>query len=890
MSRFNISRLALKYKWLTVNFWLAIAVAGILAFTSLKYELFPNVTFPVVIVNAKAAIDTLTDTETKLTRPLEKALQSVRGLDDLAASIYKGQTAVTALFYTGTDLETAKKQVEDAVKGVSLPQGGSYEVIPFNLNESMAISYAIESEKLDLDELKAITESKIIPEIKRLAGVLKVNLLGDTDTNSKNSDYATLVRFNGKNSLAFQVIKQSTANTLEVVELVREKIAKLQPQFTDVRITLAETQDNYIKATIQATIDDLLAAIAIAVIVIYPFLRSWKATFISALAIPLSLLGTFIVMAIFGFNLETITLLALGLTIGNIVDDAIVDVENISRHIDNGQSPQEAALEATEEIGLSVSASTLTNVAVFLPVALMGGTIGQFFKPFGLTVSAAILISLLIARTLCPVLAVLWLQSKGNNFNRSQNKPKIIKSQLIYRNLLDLSLKNRKIVVLIALASFIAGIALIPYLPKGFIPRLDRGELNIVYTTPLPKTSLQSKNSESDNKPTSKPSQEENKGNFGWLNSLAASPERILLRKTREIGEKLEASINTMPEVASTFTVAGVQGIPNQGKIHVRLKENIYLSTIEIQAKIRTLLPKINGVSTSVEDIPFIDTGSEKPLKVSLFGDNLDELQKTAIEISKKITELPELTDISTSTVANKKQELIQIQHLNSQRVIYITANLNRGYSIGDATDKVLTIARYLLPQGITLDRSGNSEQSNDVINSFAGTLSLSAICILIVLLWQFGSFIEPIAVAISLPLSIVGAMLALLVTQSELSAISAIGIIFLIGIVNKNAILLIDYVRQLRQKGWQRREALLETGVVRLRPIIMTAAANILGTIPLALNIGKGAELRQPMAVAIIGGMVTSSLLSLIVVPVFYTLLEDVWNKLKIGKKSSTY
>jgi multidrug efflux pump subunit AcrB len=887
MSRFNVSRLALKYKWLTVNFWLAIAVAGILAFTSFQYELFPNVTFPVVIINAKAAIDTLADTEIRLTQPLEKALQSVRGLDDLTASIYKGQTAVTALFYTGTDLETAKKQVEAAVKGISLPLGGSYEIIPFNLNESMVISYAIKSEKLDLDELKTITESKIIPEIKQLAGVLKVNLLGDTDTNSKNSDYATLVRFNGKNSLAFQVIKQSTANTLEVVELVRKKIANLQPQLTDIRITLAETQDNYIKAAIQATIDDLLASIAIAIIVIYPFLRSWKATFISALAIPVSLLGTFIVMAICGFNLETITLLALGLTIGNIVDDAIVDVENISRHIDNGQSPQEAALEATEEIGLSVSASTLTNVAVFLPVALMGGTIGQFFKPFGLTVSAAILISLLIARTLCPVLAVLWLQSKGGDFNRSRNEPEITKSQLIYRNILDLSLKNRKIVVLIALASFIAGIALIPYLPKGFIPRLDRGELNIVYTTPLPKISLQSKNSQSDDKPTSRASQEENKGNFGWLNSLAASPERILLRKTREIGEKLEASINTMPEVTSTFTVAGVQGIPNQGKIHVRLKENIDFSTIEIQAKIRTLLPKINGVSTSVEDIPFIDTGSEKPLKVSLFGDNLDELQKTAIKISKKIAELPELTDISTSIVANKKQELIQIQHLNSQRVIYITANLNQGYSIGDVTDKVLAIARSSLPQGITLDRGGNSEQSNDVIDSFTGTLSLSAICILIVLLWQFGGFIEPIAVAISLPLSIVGAMLALLVTQSELSTISAIGIIFLIGIVNKNAILLIDYVRQLRKKGWQRREALLETGVVRLRPIIMTAAANILGMIPLALNIGKGAELRQPMAVAIIGGMVTSSLLSLIVVPVFYTLLEDVWNKFRIKQKS---
>jgi multidrug efflux pump subunit AcrB len=336
--------------------------------------------------------------------------------------------------------------------------------------------------------------------------------------------------------------------------------------------------------------------------------------------------------------------------------------------------------------------------------------------------------------------------------------------------------------------------------------------------------------------------------------------------------------IKNMPEIASTFTVAGIQGIPNQGKIYIKLTENIKLSTAEVQAKIRTLLPKIVGVTTSVEDIPFIDTGSEKPLKISLLGDNLDILKQTATNIEKEIAKLPELTDIATSIVLNKKQEFMQIQRLNGSRVIYITANLNQGYSVGDATNKVLQIARSLLPQDIKIDRGGNSEQSHDVINSFAGTLSLSAICILIVLLLQFGGLIEPLAVATSLPLSIVGAMLALLITQSELGAISSIGIIFLIGIVNKNAILLIDYVRQLRQKGWQRREALLETGLVRLRPIVMTTAANILGMTPLALNLGTGAELRQPMAVAIIGGMMTSSLLSLIVVPVFYTLLEDFW------------
>ena len=295
---------------------------------------------------------------------------------------------------------------------------------------------------------------------------------------------SSAVRFGSRDVLAVEVVKRGNANTLEVVREVEKAVQRLQTSLGGVQLRQATTQADYINEATHATIDALGLAIVLSVVVIFPFLWSWKATVISALAIPTSLLGTAIVMAILGLNLETITLLALALVIGIIVDDAIVDVENISRHLEAGEPPRQAAIAATDEIGLTVTAATLTIAAVFLPVAFMGGVIGQFFKPFGITVAAAVLISLLVARTLSPMLAAYWL--------RSQGQPKTFEQQThsrFYTPLLAWSLGHRWIVLALALLTLAAGIGLIPLVPKGFIPKLDRGEFNLTYTAPLPQIS-----------------------------------------------------------------------------------------------------------------------------------------------------------------------------------------------------------------------------------------------------------------------------------------------------------------------------------------------------------------------------------------------------------------
>ncbi|QSV53972.1 MAG: efflux RND transporter permease subunit [Dolichospermum sp. UKL201] len=900
---FNISKLAIKFSWLTVCFWIGIAVAGVLAFSSLKYALFPDITFPVVVVNVQAPLTSALDTEEKLTKPLEESLKSLVGLEDIRSSTYPGQTAVVSSFVVGTNLETATNKISQIVNQLNLPKDATKKIIPLNLNESAAVSYAIESSSGKIDNLRQLVKDKIVPSIAKLPGVLKVSLLGEVSTNAPPPTATnglppagTLVRFNGKQALAFQVIKKGDANTLEVVNRVEKEVQKLRSGLKDVTLTLAATQAEYIRNATHSTINALIEAIILSIVVIFPFLWNWQATLISALAIPISLLGTFIVMAIYGFNLETITLLALALVIGSIVDDAIVDVENIMRHIEEGKTPREAALIATNEIGLTVTAATLTAVAVFLPIGLMGGVIGQFFKPFGITVSAAMLTSMLVARTLSPVLAIYWLKAKPSSSPQKQSKIWLEFDQA-YRNLLAWSLQHRLIVVGLAISSLIAGLALIPLIPKGFIPKLDRGEFNIVYTAPLP--SLPGDLAQGVQGGLGQPGgqagqmeQMEQKDKLGNSSLAAAAladssssiPIPIPLNDSLDVAKKLEEVVRKFPAVATVFTTVGSrEGEPNKGTLYVKLKAEREVKTAEVQDQLRAALPKLAGVTTSIEDIQFVDTGGQKPLQIALQGDDLKALTTAAKAVKARIEKISGFADVTITGASHQQDGILQIERLNNQRVVYIGANLGQNLTLGNATDQVVAEAKAVMPAGVSLNLGGDSARQNQVFGSFGTTLGLSALCIIVVLIWLFKSWVDPIVIGLSLPLAVVGALLALLFTKSDFGMISLIGFVFLLGITNKNAILIVDYINQLRDSGLERTEAILKAGPVRLRPIMMTTAATILGMVPIALGLGAGSELRSPMAVSIAGGLVSSTILSLFVVPVFYAILDDWFPRKKV-------
>lgn len=892
---FNISKLAIKFSWLTVCFWIGITVAGVLAFSSLKYALFPDITFPVVVVTAQAPLTNTLDTEEKLTKPIEESLRSLVGLEDIRSSTYPGQTAVVSSFIVGTNLETVTSKISQIVNQLNLPKDTNKKIIPLNLNESAAVSYAVESSVRDIDNLRQLTKDKILPRIAKLPGVLKVSLLGGGTLKPQETTGGTLVRFNGQDALAFQVIKKGDANTLEVVSGVEKEVQQLRSNLKDVTLTLAATQGEYIRNATHSTIDALIEAIILSVVVIFPFLWNWQATLISALAIPISLLGTFIVMAIYGFNLETITLLALALVIGSIVDDAIVDVENIMRHIENGKTPREAALIATNEIGLTVTAATLTAVAVFLPIGLMGGVIGQFFKPFGITVSAAMLTSLLVARTLSPVLAIYWLKPKA--INSPQKQSKIWQEfEQAYGNLLTWSLQHRLIVVGLAVVSLIAGIALIPLIPKGFIPKLDRGEFNIVYTSLVPSlpAALGQEALGAGGQPRGREIQREQKDKLGNSSlsvaaDLSADPSPIsisnLLNDSLDVAKKLEKVVRNSPAVATVFTTVGSrEGEPNKGKLYVKLKAERDVKTAQVQDQLRATLPKLAGVTTSVEDIQFVDTGGQKPLQVALQGKDLKALTTAAKAVKARIEKISGFADVTITGESHQQDTILQIERLNHQRVVYIGANLGQDLTLGNATDIVVSEAKAVIPAGVSLNLGGDSARQNQVFGSFGTTLGLSALCIIVVLIWLFKSWVDPIVIGLSLPLAIVGALLALLFTKSDFGMISLIGFVFLLGITNKNAILIVDYINQLRDSGIEKTEAILKAGPVRLRPIMMTTAATILGMVPIALGLGAGSELRSPMAVSIAGGLVSSTILSLFVVPVFYAILDDWFPRRKVN------
>lgn len=900
--RLNISRLAIQFPWITLGFWIAVAVAGTLAFSSLKYALFPDITFPVVVVNAAAPLKSAEITEIQLTQPLEATLRSLKGVTDLESTSYPGQSVISLRFQVGTDLDQASRTAETALKQAKLPKGATSKIIPINLNEAAVVSYAIESQTDSLKTLSQTTKTKIIPEISKIPGVLKVNLLGEPSeldlTNLAQPEEllnsgGTRVRFNGQAAVALQVVKRGDANTLEVVKAVDQVVTRLQGQLPNLTLTLAATQAKYIQAATGETIQALIEAIVLSIVVIYPFLWNWRSTLISALAIPMSLLGTFIVMAWFGFNLETITLLALALVIGSIVDDAIVDVENISRHLETGESPRQAAILATNEIGLTVTAATLTAVAVFLPVGTMGGTLGQFFKPFGITITAAMLTSLLVARTLSPLLAAHWLRPQSRLANAPQ-----IEDQVgwlgginrFYFRLLDWSLNHRWLIVGIAVLSFVLGIALIPLIPKGFIPKLDRGEFNISYRAPLPKIPPELLAAQMRGQPVNgldsnqlpegiSPEQlPEGISPEQFAPSQLPTPPKLPdpLADSLKVATQLDQFVQKSPAVDTVFTIVGSrQGEPNKGLIYVKLKPDNTIHTADIQDQMRQNLPQLIGVTTSVEDIQFVDTGGEKPVQLKIVGNNLRNLDRAARQIKQRLEKIPGLEDVSTTADANQDGQVIEIRRTQGQRVATISANLGQGLTIGEATDRAVAEAKAVLPADVALQLGGDSAQVDEILGSFGQTLALSVLAIIVVLLVLFKSWTDTVVIFVSLPLSIVGAMLGLLIAQSDFGMISLIGIIFLLGLTNKNAILIVDYINQLKKAGFSNREAILKAGPVRLRPILMTTFATILGMLPLALGFGAGAELRSPMAIAIMGGLVTSTLLSLLVVPVIYDLIN---------------
>jgi len=831
---FSISYIALDYPRVTIALWALLSIAGVFAFLNLKLALFPDITFPVVVVTVNTNEIDVGKNESAVTAPLETSLKALRGLTRIHSLTYPQFVTIDMSFDVSTSLAARGAEVENAIANLRLPAKTKSAVSTLNLNETPVVTFALAAPGRSMRELALVAERDIAPKLRAIDGVLKVEIIGG----ETNGNAASAYRVDAQQAVAVAVIKRGNANTLDVAEAGEDVVDALRPTLPGVKIVRTSEQASYIKEATRATQEALGIAVILAVIVIWPFLRDLRATAISATAIPVSLLGTTCVMWLFHFNLETITLLALALVVGVIVDDAIVAVENIVRHLENGETPMNAAVNANKEIGLTLIAASLTIVAVFLPVGLMQGTLGQFFRAFGVTASAAVLFSLLAARTLSPTIAAWWLRPRARRAPQSsRERPAVVHPR--YRNLLRWSLNHRRYVIGLAIVAFGAGLALLPFIPKGFIPHLDRGEFRVNFATPLGTS----------------------------------------LADTTSVAQSIEAAVRRNGDVVHVYTTIGSrQNQQNVGVMDVLLAARRHGTTIDVENAVRSAIPSLDGVVTTVDDVPFVGSDTSKPFQVALVSDNLDALRLAGRAFEHRVQHIKGLVDVSASGLSDGTP-FSAIEHVGGKRAVQITADLAPTLQIGDANDRVLSLAHRYLPKGIALSFGGSSEDAVTTFRDFAIALGLSLVSIVIVLLVLFRSWVDPLVIMVSLPLSIVGALFALWVTRADFGVISFMAVIFLFGLVNKNAILLVDRIRRLRELGYVRAEAIAEAGAQRLRPIVMTTAATILGMLPIALGFGAGAELRAPMAVAIIGGLITSTLLSLIVIPVAYTIFDD-WSR----------
>ena len=743
--------------------------------------------------------------------------------------------------------------------------------------------------------------------------------------------FAELVSFslrNGNPNVGLSVTRSRDASTVTVAAKIRDAVAdvnKTLPQGTKLEVTQDGGKDA--ENSLRNVIEALLFGAMLTIFVVYAFLNSWRSTLITALSLPTSVIAAFIAVWLSGFTLNFMTLLGLSLAIGVLIDDAIVVRENIVRHMEKGEDRITAARNGTAEIGLAVTATTFSIIAVFIPVAFMGGGAGEWFRPFALTVASSVLVSLYISFTLDPMLSAYWGDPIGY-----QQQPKRGLSRWLqsfnrwfdhqadrYGHVIAWALHHRKWMVLIAVLSLAGALALqVNFGGTTFLPPTDYGTIAIDVRTPssasldYAKLKVEKGAELARMIPETKATNSTVNAGGGRVYVDIGKPKtrsRTSFEVTAQLRELLKQLVGAEyvviddlnqgvrkpvqiqfsgPDSRRLMAITGdfmenMKKVP--GAVDVGLSEQEPKD--ELRIELNRGLASAMGISAGdaaqalrvafagVEVGDWVDPSNEaRDVAVRLHPEDrvsAANIERLPISVSGTNVMVP-LNQIATITMGKGPA---QIQHLDSKRMVAVTAN-TQGRASGEVTADAMKIARQIdFPQGYGITLGGASREQQEVFREMGIALMIGIALMYLVLVVQFGSFTAPLPVMLSLPLSLIGVVLALLLTRGTLNLMSFIGIIMLMGLVAKNAILLLDSARKEEAKGIDREEALMHAGRVRLRPILMTTFALIAGMMPVAIGLGEGGEFYRPMAVAIIGGTITSTLLTLLVVPTFYDSIE---------------
>jgi hydrophobe/amphiphile efflux-1 (HAE1) family protein len=743
-----------------------------------------------------------------------------------------------------------------------------------------------------------------------------------TDTVAEPRSFA---RLDNEPVVGFAVYRAKGASDVRVANAVDERLAKIKQDYPDVEVRAIDSSVDFTRENYHNAMQTLLEGAALTIIVVFLFLRDVRATIIAAVALPLSVFPAFWAMDVLGFSLNLVTLLAITLSTGILVDDAIVEIENIERHIQMGKSPYNAAMEAADEIGLAVVAISLTIVAMFMPASFMPGIAGQFFKQFGITVSVQVLFSLLVARLVTPMLAAYFLRPKPH---REKPPGPVMR---LYTKVLKSSVRMRFVTVLLGLVLFVLSVLGLKLLPQGFMPQLDTARSVLAIELP-PGTQL---------------------------SDTQAVTEKIvrLLKRRREVHSVFVDGGRIPPKVTEVNTAALI--------VNYVPKKDRSLTQAQLEQEI----------SRDLADVPdirywFLDDNGQRAISRVVVGQNGGTVASVAAELANQMRRLSSITNVvSTAALARPELRIIPrkalatrlnvdtatlaatvrvatvgdvgprlakfnvgdrrvpirvmigesgradrqvieqlrvptlrrttvpllaiadiqlgqgpatISRHDRQRSVKIEADLvgNTPQSLADEEIEDLPVMKSL-PNGVEVLQSGDSEAKKELMDGFAPVMSKGLMMVYTVLVLLFQSFLQPITILFSLPLSIGGAVIALLLTGNSLNLPVTIGLLMLMGIVTKNAIMLVDFALEAMAKGDDRTTAIIDAGVKRSRPIIMTTLAMAAGMIPAALAVGAGGEFRSPMAISVIGGLVVSTLLTLVFVPAFFLVMDDFGNLL---------
>ncbi|HKR07899.1 MAG TPA: efflux RND transporter permease subunit [Gemmatimonadaceae bacterium] len=750
----------------------------------------------------------------------------------------------------------------------------------------------------------------------------------------------SIALYNGVEGIGIDIVKSKGYSTTDVSNKIRKQVEEIQKTLpTGVKMDIVRDAGKRVADSVRNVEEALLEGAFLTVLVVFVFLNSWRSTVITGLALPVSVMASFIAVWAFGFTLNTMSLLGLSLAIGILIDDAIVVRENIVRHIEMGKDHVTASHEGTDEIGLAVAATTFSIVAVFVPIAFMYGVAGQWFKPFALTIASSVLVSLFVSFSLDPMLSAYWpdpqveaherrnpvartLDRFNSWFNRMAEK---------YKGLVAWALDHRVAMVLIAIGSFIGALALpaLGLVGASFFGTEDQSEVIIALETPpgsnLNYTKIKAEEAARiarSHKDVVRFTYTTTGGQTGDVN-VGQVYVRLVPKADRKIGaeafgRQLRKEVGQIGGAQMSVFTNSFGG--DQKQIQIQLRGGTIKSMTPAAELIADQLHNVKGVV----DIGLSTKGQKPELSVDInrglagslgvtvaqvaqslrpafagikAGDWVDPSDETrevnvrlAPEARQRASDLEQLPIIvmgpngrpetlPLGQIATITQSLgpAQVSHLDSDPVVTVQANTSGRPLTEVMRDINAKIAKITLPPGVRITQGGEAKDQAEVFGRIFSALGIAVMLMYLILVMQFGSFLEPLAIMASLPLSLIGVMLALMLTNTTINIMSLIGVILLMGIVAKNAILLIDFAKWAREKeGVPRREALIQAGAIRLRPILMTTLALIAGMIPVALGVGEGAEFRAPLGRAVIGGVITSTLLTLVVIPTFYEILDE--------------